>query len=256
MKIYLHQFLSRTGLFRSKEELRRAIKAGEIKIEDKVVLNPLYQFRENKKTVYWKGKPIKARHEKIYIILNKPPNFLSSKLTREDVRLRKKSVFDIIENEKKIDDQLKRTLFCVGRLDEDSTGLLIITNDGDLSAKITEPKRRIGKTYFIELIKPLKEEEIEKIEQGITIELEENGSKYQYLTGRSKIELFGDKKAKIIIHEGKKREVKRIFKAVGNKVVKLERAAIGRLNLNELKLNQGEYIITDKKFIEEKIAKG
>lgn len=245
-KLQLHKFLTKTGMFAGKKEIIDAIKNSEIKIGDRIILNPIYQFNPKKEMVYWKGKKIEALAESVYIILNKPEGYLSSRLAKKDIELGKKSMFDLI----KVDEKTKKTLFSVGRLDEDTSGLIIITNDGKLCAKLANPKHGIGKTYEVLLEKSLSEKE--KIESGIVIELEENGRITKYKTKPCKI--FGSgKKVQIALTEGKKREVRRIFEAVGNKVIALQRISIGSINLKELNLEKGKFIQTDLKFIEEKI---
>ncbi|MEM4271902.1 MAG: pseudouridine synthase [Candidatus Pacearchaeota archaeon] len=254
-KIYLHQFLSKTGLFESKVELIRAIRKGEIKIDDRPVINPFFQFRPGKKIVYWKGQPVKEVEGFIYIILNKPEGYLSSRITEMDKKLGKKSMFDLIEKDKKLDEITKKTLFSVGRLDEDTSGLILITNDGKFCTKMTNPKHEIPKKYRVVLEKPLAKELIAKIEKGITIELEENGRITKYKTKACKINMMpgSDKELTLTLFEGKKREARRIFQAVGNKVIKLQRIAIGNLQLKEFGLKEGEFVFKDRKFIEERV---
>ena len=109
-KIYLHQFLSKTGLFASKVELIRAIRNGEIKVDDRPVINPFFQFRPGKRIVYWKGQPVKEVEGFIYILLNKPEGYLSSRLTAMDKKLGQKSMFEIIEKDKNLDEKTKKTL--------------------------------------------------------------------------------------------------------------------------------------------------
>ena len=155
----LHQFLSRTGIFNSKKDLVFAVKNSEIKINDKVITNIDYQFNPNKNKVYYCGKELCAVDKKIYLLVNKPVGFLSSRLTPKDLELGKKSIFSIFDkdtnNDTHLDDATKKTLFCVGRLDENSSGLIIITNDGALGSFITKPESNIVKTYEAVLEKPI-----------------------------------------------------------------------------------------------------
>lgn len=253
-KVYLHQFLSKTGLFASKVELIRAIRKGEIKIDDRPVINPFFQFRPGKKIVYWKGQPVKEVEGFVYILLNKPEGYLSSRLTAMDRKLGKRSMFELIEKDKNLDERTKKTLFSVGRLDEDTSGLIIITNDGKFCTKMTNPKYDVSKTYHAVLEKPLDKEVIAKIEKGITIELEENGKVTKYKTKGCRIVMEADdKKLTLTLFEGKKREARRIFQAAGNKVLQLERAAIGNLQLKDLGIKEGEFVYKDRKFIENRI---
>jgi len=253
-KLRLHQFLTRTGLFTSKKELIKAIKDGEIKIEDRITTSPIYQFDPEKETAYWKGKKIETV-EDIYIILNKPEGYISSRLTNYDKKMGKKSVFAIIEKDTAIDEKTKNSLFCVGRLDEDTSGLLIITNDGKLCSELTDPKHEVEKTYQVKLEAPLDEATKTKIEQGVVIWLEENGKIIDYKTKPCKIEQIEKDKLRIVLKEGKKREIRRIFEAEENNVLELKRVKIGGLDLENLGLKKSQFIYTDLKTLKEALEK-
>ena len=249
MKIYIHQFLSRTGCFKSKKEIFEAIKNKEIKAEDRLIVSPYYQLYPKCKSVYWKGKNITVLDKKLYIILNKPKGYLSSKMIPEYARLGKKSLFELI----KLDERTKRALFCIGRLDEDTSGLIIVTNDGKFCERITNPDNKIEKKYYVKLLKPLDKKSKENIEKGIVIELEENGKARKYKTRESKIEMKSANEIFMTIYEGKKREIKRIFESLRNKVTELRRISIGELKLKELGLKEGEYLFAEPEYIKEKI---
>lgn len=242
MKLHLHQFLGRTGMFKRKSNVIDAVKNSEVKIDNQVINNPMYRFNPHKRSVYWKNKKLEILYEKVYIILNKPPGYLSTKLTEKD--LDKQGVFDLIG----LDENLKNTLFAVGRLDEESSGLLIITNDGKLGYKITNPRSQIEKTYHVHLEKPVSN--IQMIEQGVIIDLEIKGKTVKYKTRKCKIDVITDKELNITLIEGKKREVRRIFEAVGNKVLKLKRRSIGKLKIN---IDEGCYMFTTKAYIEDNL---
>ncbi|MBU1703984.1 MAG: pseudouridine synthase [Nanoarchaeota archaeon] len=152
---------------------------------------------------------------------------------------------------KGLDTNLKNSLFCVGRLDEDTSGLIIITNDGTLGSKITRPESMIEKGYAAVLEKDIKDKDIEKIKKGVTISLEHNKKVTEYKTRPCKIQLIDKRDVIITVSEGKKREVRRIFEAVGNKVVSLERVSIGSLRLDGIRT--GEFKFVDKEFIEKRI---
>jgi pseudouridine synthase len=235
MKIRLHQFLSRTGVFASKGAILDAIKNSEVKIAGRIVTKPNFQFNKNKK-VTWNKDTLILRKDNIYLILNKPEGFISTRLTENDEG--KKSIYDMLPKD--------NTLFAVGRLDEDTSGILIITNDGTLGFNIASPNSNIKKTYRSELAKELTVKDKEKIEKGIVIKLEENGSVSQYTTRPCQIKMIDDTHIDITITEGKKREVRRMFEAVGNKVMKLERIAIGGIKLEKLNVKKGNYIEIDK----------
>lgn len=238
-KIRLHQYLSRSGIFARKQDLLDAITHGHIRVHDTVVTDPHY-FIGTRKDVFYKDKRIKPITKKIYVALNKPVGFLSSKLTVNDRKLHKKSVFDLLADSDF--EGVKNTLFCVGRLDEDTSGLLLLTNDGCLSNNITDPESTIVKTYAAVLRTPLTAEQKKMLEQGVVIFLEENDIRIPYKTKPATI-LGNDKKITLQLVEGKKREVRRMLEAVGNSAISLERVSIGSLHLKDLTLASGRYMM-------------
>lgn len=244
MKLYLHQFLSRSGFFSSKKEILAAIRAGEIAVAGKTITQPNYQFSAAKE-VTWKGKSLCIVEEKVYLVVYKPEGFLSSRQTSADVKMGKKNVFSLIKG---IEAKVDKTLFCVGRLDEDTAGILILTNDGKFSSDVTRPEKGVQKTYVAVLDAPLEKDAIEKIKKGVVITLEENGKEVPYKTRPAKLSAKGNQMT-ISVTEGKKREVRRIFSSVGRKVVLLERIAIGNLTLSSLHLKKGECAQVSKEFL-------
>jgi len=251
-KIHLRQFLRRTGLFTGMAEIGERVRDGEFTIDGKPVTNEMFRFSPDRKKVLWRGKPLEAFSEKLYILLHKPEGYLSTRLTPGDQRLGKRSIFELLEGGE-LDERAKRTLFAVGRLDEDTSGLLLITNDGKLSIAITHPKRGVEKTYAVVLERPIHPETVKAVEAGVDITLEENGARRRYRTQKSRIHLRTPSTLDIIISEGKKREVRKIFEAVGNKVLTLKRTSIGGLSLQELKLKKGEYRFVEREFIQQRM---
>ncbi len=265
----LHQFLSKTGVFKSKKDLVSAVKNSEIRINDKIITNPNYQFNPNKNKIYYKEKELCAVDKKLYILVNKPVRYLSSRLTEDDKKLNKKSIFSLFDNDKDnndnknnndwlLDDATKKTLFCVGRLDENTSGLIIVTNDGALGSLITRPESNITKTYEAVLEKSIDSAAVNEIEKGVTIKLEENGVVSEYKTKPCRINLLEKNSSGknnmsnhviIQVTEGKKREVRRIFEAVGNKVKLLKRIGIGKIKLDELEIKEGSYLFVEKDYI-------
>src|SRR3989344_5632872 len=256
-KVRIHQFLSKTGLFSSKNEIISAIKKGEMAIDGVITRDLHFQFDAAKRSVSWKGNKIRPIYDKIYILMNKPEGYLCSRLTKKDIILKKKSIFSLLEKSKEIDDKEKKTLFCVGRLDESSSGLILITNDGDLGSEITSPKNKIPKTYSVVLSKGLSDSEKSVLEKGVTIKLEENNKIRNYKTLPASISFYSAKRnqVNITIIEGKKRELRRMFESVDKKVISLKRISIGNINLNDLHINEGEYLISSNKFIKDRISK-
>jgi pseudouridine synthase len=263
-KVRLHQYLSKTGVFDSKQQIWDALRSGKVTVDGEKITNPQYQVKKNSDILFLDGKskdgPKKLKmisdsgSDHMYLIFNKPAGYLCSQLTEEDIYYRKKSVFSFIERIRTIDEKIKRTLFCVGRLDEDTSGLLIITNDGDLSHKITNPDSLITKKYLVRVSMPISLADKKRIQEGVTIKLENNGKIFHYNTKPCIVKIGPDGlSCEITIAEGKKREVRRIFEAVGNEVLTLQRIAIGGLKLDSLKIREGEFTLVDKEFINDGI---
>lgn len=158
-------------------------------------------------------------------LLNKPKNVISSV---SDDRGRK-TVIDIVD--------VKERLFPIGRLDYDSSGLLLLTNDGDLMQRIIHPKFEVEKVYEVTIDGIIRKDEIKKLENGVRID--------DYVTDKAKVELIktNDNKNKstllVTIHEGKNRQVRKMFKAIGYNVSKLHRIKEANIELGNLK--SGEY---------------
>lgn len=179
------------------------------------------------------GKSISTKIiKKIYLILNKPTGYVS---TMQDEKNRK-TAYSLVKN------KIKNRVFLVGRLDLNSQGLMLFTNDGDLAYKITHPKYGILKKYEVEINRKLQNFEIKKLETGIKLE--------DGVTAPAKIKIINnlknDKyvfKIQITIHEGKKRQIRRMIATLPNaKVVKLKRTQIGNIKLNNLPLGQVRFL--------------
>ncbi|HOA15573.1 MAG TPA: pseudouridine synthase [Bacillota bacterium] len=164
------------------------------------------------------GREIRPKKDHIYIMLNKPRGYLT---TASDDRGRK-TVMSLI-------DAKGHRVFPVGRLDLDSEGLLLLTDDGDLAYRLTHPGRNIDKTYFVSLSNPLLEEKLELLRIGIMID--------GILTAPAQVEVVHPSglMLEITIHEGRKRQVRRMVEAAGSRVLSLKRTSLGPLRLSSLK---------------------
>ena len=171
------------------------------------------------------GKVISKSEEKVVYLLNKPKNVISS---AGDDRGRK-TVVDLIDS--------RYRLYPLGRLDYDSSGLLLLSNDGELMQKLIHPKYEVEKTYEVTIDGFISEKQIETIEKGVKIE--------DYVSAPAKVNLisYNDKKSssflEVTIHEGKNREIRKMFEAVGFTVTKLHRIKEATIELGDLK--SGEY---------------
>jgi len=201
----------------SRREGERMILAGKVKVNERVVKELGTKVDPEKDRITAGGKTV-SPEEKVYLMLNKPAGYLCSLKDRFGRPL----VTDLIEG-------VPERLYPVGRLDLDSEGLLLLSNDGELTLKLTHPACEVEKVYRIRLRSKLEKEQGERLRQGVIL----GGGKRTAPAG-VKICDSGQLSVEITIHEGKKRQVKRMLEAVGNKVLHLERIAIGPLKLGEL----------------------
>lgn len=198
----------------SRKEIKMLIKQGRIKVNGQVVLKPEDKFDPESCEIVLDDKPVLYK-KFIYIMLNKPKGVVSaSRDTRE------KTVLDLLPEE-----FMRRDLFPVGRLDRNTEGLLIITDDGDFSHRLLAPKSHVNKLYEAVVDRKLTEADIEKFRNGVS----EGGD--DFLPADMKI--IGENIALVEICEGKFHQVKRMFHAVGAEVIELKRLRIGGLVLDK-----------------------
>lgn len=220
------KYLANSG-FMSRKEIREIVKSGRVKVNDKVISDPGTHVKLSIDNVYLDDELIKYK-KYIYIMLNKPKNVITATFDNKH-----KTVLDILPEEYK-----KFNLSPVGRLDIDTEGLLLLTNDGDLNHNLLSPKKHVYKTYYTLLEKPISINDIEQFEKGVRLD---DG----YVTMPAKLyeAQSEDKESNCVfveIKEGKFHQVKRMFEAIGNKVLYLKRVKMGTLVLDE-KLLPGQY---------------
>lgn len=223
----LDKFLANSGIG-TRKEVKIILKKGKIKVNEKIVKDAKMQVDEIKDDVKIEGEKITYKPF-VYIMMNKPSGVISA---TEDGK--HKTVIDLLCEKYK-----NYKVFPVGRLDIDTEGLLLLTNDGVLAHNLLSPKKHVDKKYYVELKEPLTIEKKKILENGI--KLEEN-----FVTKKAKIEII-DKDEDIevnsvfiTISEGKFHQVKRMFKFVENEVLYLKRVKMGKLLLPE-DLKLGEY---------------
>ena len=227
----LDKFLCEMNLG-TRSKVKENIKKGQVRVNDIVVKNPDFQINENTDVVCFQGQKINYR-KFVYYMLNKPQGVVSATEDRMQ-----KTVLDCVDSKKRKD------LFPVGRLDKDTEGLLLITNDGDLAHKLLAPGKHVDKVYFVRLAKPLEEDKVQLLENGVDI-----GEKA--LTLPAKIEICQEDRmaCRITIREGKFHQIKRMFLAADNEVVFLKRLSMGTLELDET-LVPGQYRVLTEEEIE------
>jgi 23S rRNA pseudouridine2605 synthase len=229
MKVRIAKYLAACGLLsrRKNEEL---ILSGKIKVNGKVVKNLSCKV-SNDDNVEYNGNFLKPQ-ENIVIALNKPPGYLST--VKDDFK--RKTVLSLVKD-------LKLRLFPVGRLDNNSRGLIFLTNDGDFAYKVTHPRFQISKVYIVEINNVIKIKEIIKIEKGIKIEDREMVPLDIRILRNEK----GHSIIEIKIVEGRKRIIRKTFSKLGYEVVDLKRIQIGGFKLGNIK--EGNYKVLNKKEI-------
>ncbi len=227
--VRLNKYLSDKGVA-SRRKADQLIESGAVKVNGRTIYELGVRINPKTDKVFVSGKPVHAAvTEKVYILFHKPENVLTS--TSDPTG--RPTVMDFFKH-------FKHRLFPVGRLDWDSEGLLILTNDGEFSQEVTHPSREIPKTYLVKLDGQPTEAQLQKLIRGVSI-----------IGGRvraQKIEKIRKKGGssqydwiKIVITEGKNRQVRKMFEKIGYDVKKLRRIGIGELKLGTLK--KGEYRI-------------
>lgn len=215
----INKFIAKTGLA-SRRKSEEYIKNGLVFVNGKKLEDLSYKVKDDDE-VKVNGEILKIQ-EKFYYKLNKPIGYISSNYDPHN----KKDLNELI----KIDGRF----FCAGRLDKDSHGLMLITNDGNITNKIIHPSKEINKIYLVKVDRILSKDQEEKFEKSI--KLSENE-----ITSKAKISLINKNQIlyKVIIHQGYNRQVRRMFGYFGAKVLDLKRIKIGEIELGNLK--DGEY---------------
>ena len=221
MEQRLQKFMAESGVA-SRRKSEELILSGVVSVNGEIVTDMGVKIDEDRDVVCVNGEPIKRESRALYYIVNKPVGYVS---TVSD-QFGRPNVCELVKAEAR--------LYPVGRLDYDSEGLLILTNDGDLTFKLTHPKHEVAKAYSARLEGEIGDEEIKRFESGIDI-----GG---YVTQPAKMEIKkiqnGYTVALITIREGKNRQIRKMCDALGHKVVSLKRTAIGELKLEDLKTGE------------------
>lgn len=218
--VRLDKFLCDVGIG-TRSEVKNYIKKGLVSLNGEVVRKPEIKVDADRDSVSYNGEKC-TYVQYAYYMLNKPEGVISA--TRDRVS---ETVLDLLGNPG------IKGLFPVGRLDKDTEGLLLITNDGMLSHELLSPKKHVDKVYYVSIKKKLQAEDIRRLETGVPIE---EGC----LSMPAKVEVLDEKEILLTIHEGKFHQVKKMLHAVDNEVLYLKRLSMGSLRLDE-SLAPGEF---------------
>jgi len=221
-QLRLDKYLADMGIG-TRSEIKLWIRKGRVKVNDVVVNTPESKVTMED-TIYFDDRKV-SYHKFSYYMLHKPAGVVSA--TRDNYS---QTVLDLI------DDARRKDLFPVGRLDKDTEGLLLITNDGDLAHKLLSPKKHVDKVYYAKVRGEVNEEDQKAFLEGVMIDED-----YRTLPAKLTILQSGDiSEIELTIQEGKFHQVKRMFQAVGKEVIYLKRLSMGCLTLDE-NLQPGEY---------------
>ena len=221
----LNKYVAHCGIC-SRRQAAELVKAGKIIVNGAVQDNPAYQIQAGD-TVQYQDKTIVPETRRVYLLLNKPKGFVTT-LSDEKGR---KTVIDLVKN------RVKERIFPVGRLDMATTGLLLLTNDGPLTKKLSHPSHGVKKFYHVVLDKPVKAEHIKAIREGLTLE-----DGLAIVDGVDYVRGAGKEEVGVEIHIGKNRIVRRLFEHFGYEVLKLDRTYYAGLTKKDLPRGRSRFL--------------
>ena len=221
--IRLNKYIAECGIC-SRRKADILIESGKVLVNDIVIKDLGVKIDDTKDQVKVDGKTISKENKYVYIMLNKPKGYV----TTNSEQFGRKSVIDLIDTDYRI--------FPIGRLDMNTEGLLLLTNDGEFANKLMHPKNKVEKTYIANVKGNITEEKIENLRNGVDI-----GG---YITKPAQVRIISKDKneIEIKISEGKNRQVRKMCEAVGLKVINLKRTSVGKLNLGNLKIGKYRYL--------------
>ncbi len=228
----INKYIASCGIA-SRRKAEELIIENRVKVNGKIVSELSFQINEAEDKVEVDGKAIGLEEELVYIMLNKPEGYVTTVKDQFD----RKSVIDLVKG-------VGARVYPIGRLDYETSGLLLLTNDGDLTYKLTHPKHEVDKTYVATVKGIPNESEINNFEKGLYIE--------DYKTAPAKIKIVKKNIEKnyavceIKIHEGRNRQVRKMCRAINHPVMNLRRKAMGKIVLKDVEIGQYRYLTNDE----------
>lgn len=224
----LNKYIAHSGIC-SRRDAAALIKEGKVKVNGNIIVEPGYKMK-NDDAVTVNNKKVTITEQLVYILLNKPKDYI----TTTDDPQKRKTVLDIIKN------ATKERVYPVGRLDRNTSGVLLITNDGELAQKLTHPSNEVKKIYAVTLNKPLAKDDFDTILKGVILEdgpAHVNVLAYNDLKDKTQIG--------VEIHSGRNRIVRRIFESLGYDVKNLDRVMFA--SLTKKNIERGKYRFLSEK---------
>lgn len=234
--VRLNKFLSNAGLT-SRRKADEFIFTGRVTVNMVTITEPGTKIDLEKDVVKVDGEKVRPQSEFIYVVLFKPRGYVT---TTHDEKNRP-TVMDLIG--------LNTRLYPIGRLDYDTDGVLLLTNDGEFANMMMHPRHKVFKTYFAKLDKPIEEQDIRQLKQGVLIDGKP--------TSRAKVRIIpnsGEMNIWISIHEGRNRQVRRMLEGLGFKVIRLKRVEYARIGLDNLKPGEWRYLTPEEIDVAKKLA--
>ena len=228
----INKYIASCGVA-SRRKAEEIILDRRVKVNGEIVSELSFNIDENKDIVEIDGKVIRLSENHVYIVLNKPEGYITTVKDQFD----RESVLDLVTD-------IKERVYPIGRLDYETSGLLLLTNDGDLTYKLTHPKHEVDKTYVARVKGKLTKEEIERFKTGLKIE--------DYTTAPAKLKVIkydeqrDSSLLEIKIHEGKNRQVRKMCKAINHPVLRLRRSAMGKIKIGDCEIGKYRYLTEDE----------
>lgn len=232
LTVRLQKYLAQCNIA-SRRKCEEYILQKKVTVNGKIVDKLGEKVNPNKDRICFEGRRVQEEKNKIYILLNKPIGYVTTTKEQFD----RQTVFDLLPN-------ISTRVVPVGRLDMYTSGALILSNDGNFVYTVTHPKHEIEKTYQVTIKGSISEEELEPLKKGINIE--------DYQTKPAKVKIMKIEKeqnisrVKVIIHEGRNRQVRKMFQAIGKNVIALHRSAIGNISVKNMKIGQWRYLTKEE----------
>jgi 23S rRNA pseudouridine2605 synthase len=215
----LAKYLAHAGVA-SRRKSEEIISAGRVRVAGKVITDPAFGV-ESGDEIRVDGHQVEPEGREVWMV-NKPLDVIST----ADEPGKRTAVVDLVNSSAR--------LYPVGRLDADSTGLILLSNDGELANRLTHPRYEVEKTYRLRLRKPVTGEAIEQLRKGVRLE--------DGMTSSATVRKLGESEIDVTIHEGRNRQVRRMVEAIGNEVVSLQRISLGPLRLGRLGIGKSRLL--------------
>ena len=226
MGIRLEKFLAERGIG-SRRLAKQHVIDGRVKINGKQVFIPGRHIDQQKDLIQFDGRRVFEKPEPVYLMLNKPAGYITSVLDQYN----RPTVMDLV-------DIIEERVYPVGRLDLNSEGLLILTNDGNFSHQILHPSNKVKKTYLVWVDGSPSPTSVQQLRNGVQIVSGKTAPAVVHKIGQYR----GNTHFKLILHEGKKRQIRRMFEATEHRVLNLKRVRIGNLSLGNLPIGKHRYL--------------